>query len=187
MIHLSTIDKETVIKIINDMKPKSSCGIDGLSMKLLKMIKEVFIEPVLIIINQTLSTGIFPDKLKIAKVTPVYKKDDQTQLANYRPISLLPVISKIFERIFYNQVYNFFIKGKLFYASEYSFSTEHSTELAALEIVDRLIIKMDNNETPINIYLDLSKAFDTIDHNILKGKLEYYGIKIHHCNYLIVI
>ncbi len=85
----------------------------------------------------------------------------------------MPVVSKIFERI----VYNFFIKEKLFNASQYGFRTECSTELAALEIVNRLITKMDNNETPINIYLDLSKAFDTIDHNILKSKLEYYGIK----------
>ncbi len=118
---ISMTDKETVIKIINDMKPKSSCGIDGLSMKLLKMTKEVFTELLLIIINQTLSTGIFPDKLKIAKVTPVYKKDDQTEFTNYRPISLLPVISKIFERIICKQVYNFFIKEKLFYASQYGY------------------------------------------------------------------
>ncbi len=141
------------------------------------MTKEVFIELLLIIINQTLSTEFFSDKLKIPKLTPIYKKDDQTQFTNYRPISLLPVISKIFGRIIYNEVYNFFIKEKRFYASQYGFRTEHSTELAALEIVDRLITKIDNNETPINIYLDLSKAFDTIDHNILKSKLEDYGIK----------
>ncbi len=73
-ITFSLIDTEIVTKIRNDMKPKSSCGFDGLSMKLLKMMKEVFIEPLLIIIKQTLSTGIFPDKLKIAKVIPVYKK-----------------------------------------------------------------------------------------------------------------
>ncbi len=78
------------------------------------MTKEVFIELLLVIINQTINTGTFPDKLKIAKVTPVYKKDDQTQFTNYRPISLLPVISKIFERIIYNQVYNFFITEKFF-------------------------------------------------------------------------
>ncbi len=83
-------------------------------MKLLKMTKEVFIELLLVIINQTINTGTFPDKLKISKVTPVYKKDDQTQFTNYRPISLLPVISKIFQRINYNQVYNFFITEKFF-------------------------------------------------------------------------
>ncbi len=150
------IDRETIIKIINDVKPTSCCGFDGLSMKLLKITKEVFIDPLLIIINPTLNTGIVPDKVKIAKVTPVYKKDDQSQFTNYRPISLLPVVSQIFERIIYNQVYIFFIKEKLFYASQYDFRSEHSTELAALEIVDRLITKVDNNETPINIYLDLS-------------------------------
>ncbi len=72
------IDRKRVIKIINDIKPKSSCGFNGLSMKLLKIIKEVFIEPLLIIINQTFKTWIFPDKLKTAKVTPVYNKDDQS-------------------------------------------------------------------------------------------------------------
>ncbi len=112
-----------------------TCVFDGLSMKLLKITKEVFIEPLLSINNQTLNTGIFPDKLKIAKVTPVYKKDDQSQFTNYRPISLLPVISKIFERIIYNQVYNFFIKEKLFYASQYDFRTEHSRPIKIILIL----------------------------------------------------
>jgi len=158
------------------MKPKSSCGFDGISSKLLKFSIDALVEPLVIIINQTLLTGTFPDKLKIAKVNPIYKKDDNTQFNNYRPISLLPAISKIFERIIYNQTYDFFLKEKLFYKNQYGFRTEHSTELAALEIVDRLMNRMDNNQTPVNIYLDLSKAFDTIDHNILTNKLEYYGI-----------
>ena len=104
-----------------------------------------------------LTTGIFPDKLKIAKVVPIYKKGENTQLCNYRPISRLPAISKVID-------------------NQYGFRTEHSTEFAALELADRVITCMDHNETPINIYLDLSKAFDTLDHEILMAKLEYYGI-----------
>jgi hypothetical protein len=171
------IDREGVEKIINNMKPKTSCGFDGISMKIVKTAKDVLLEPLTMIINQMLNTVIFPEKLKIAKVNPIYKKEDKTLFTNYRPISLLPTISKIFERVIFNQLYTFFQKQKLFYSSQYGFRTEHSTEFAALEVVDILMERMDKNETPINIYLDLSKAFDTLDHNILTNKLHYYGIK----------
>ncbi len=92
---------------------------------------------------------------------------------NYRPISLLPVLSNQL----FNQLYSFFqIQNLFFYSIQYGFKIEHSTGFAALEEVDRLINKMDKNEMPINIYLGLSTAFDTIDHNILINKLEYYGV-----------
>jgi hypothetical protein len=139
--------------------------------------KLIIVEPLTIIINQMLNTGIFPNLLKIAKVTPIYKKGDETDFSNYRPISLLPALSKIFEKVIFNQTYEYFTQEKLFYESQYGFRNKHSTEYAALEIVDRLMTEMDKNETPINIYLDLSKAFDTLDHNTLIQKLEYYGIK----------
>ena len=95
-------------------------------------------------------------------------------MSNYRPISLLPAI---FGRVIFNQTYDFFQKENLFYDGQYGFRNKHSTEFAALEIVDRLITDIDNGKTPINIYLDLSKAFDTLDHKILLNKLEYYGVK----------
>ncbi len=126
-----------------------------------------------------LNTGIFPDLLKIAKVVPVYKKDNETQFNNYRhkllptKISLLPAISKIFEKVIFIQTCEFFQKRKLFYGSKYGFRNGLFTELAALEIVDRIITEMDKNETPINIYFALSKAFDTLDHNILLAKNEF--------------
>ena len=124
-------------------------------------------------INQSLKSGIFPDKLKIAKVIPLYQKHDPSVLGNYRPISLLPAISKLFERVLLNQINDFFNTNNLYYGSQYGFSEKHLTELAAAEIIDRVIKKMDSNEIPINVYLDLSKAFDTLDHNILLHKLDY--------------
>ncbi len=110
------------------------------------------------------------------KILPVFKKDDETQFTNYRPLSLLPTISKIFERVIFNQLYKFFIDNNLLYGSQYGFRKGHSTEFATLELVDRITVEMDNMNTPINILLDLSKAFNTLDHQVLIKKLEYYGL-----------
>ena len=129
-----------------------------------------------IIINQSLAMGMFPDRLKIAKIKPIYKKDDPHLPDNYRPISLLPAISKVFEKVAYIQVYKYFTDNKLFYKSQYGFRQLHSTELAALEITDRIYIDLDNKKIPLAIFLDLSKAFDTIDHKTLLCKLNHYGI-----------
>jgi len=176
-LHFQNIDKSHVIKIIEKLKSKSSCGYDGISTKLLKDIKHEIADPLTLIINQSLNSGIFPDKLKIAKVVPLYKKDDEKIFSNYRPISLLPAISKIFEKIIYNQLYDYFQNFKLFYRSQYGFRNGHSTEAASLELIDRILTEMDNGKIPICIFLDLSKAFDTLDHNILLNKLNYYGVK----------
>ena len=159
------------------MKPKSSSRHDNISSILLKKIS-IYIAPVLaLIVNQSLKTGIFPEKLKIAQVMPLYKKDSPYVLDNYRPISLLPVISKVFEKVVHIQVYEYMVKNKLLYESQYGFRQEHSTELASLEFTDRVLRHLDNNKLPITIFLDLTKAFDTLDHTILLNKLDYYGIK----------
>ncbi len=91
----------------------------------------------------------------------MYIKEDDTLFTNYRPISLLPTISKIFEKIFLSSYIIFFLDKKLLYTVQYGFKTDHSTEYASLELVDRLIVEMDKMNTPVNIFLDLSKAFDT--------------------------
>ena len=130
-----------------------------------------------LIVNQSLLTGIFPDSLKVAKITPIFKKDNPHITDNYRPISLLPAISKIFEKVAYGQVYDYFVENNLLYESQYGFRKLHSTELATLEITDKITKELDQGKLPLAIYLDLSKAFDTIDHNILLEKLKYYGIK----------
>ena len=96
---------------------------------------------------------------------------------NYRSISLLPAISTFFEKAAHIQLSNYFTQNKLFYHSQYGFQEDHSTELAALELVDRIHLDLDKRKYPIAIYVDLSKAFDTLDHNILLNKLKYYGVK----------
>ena len=170
------IEQESITMVINSLTNKSSVGIDGISTILLKCIAPSIIKPLTLIINQIMKTGVFPNKMKLAKVIPIYKKEDPTQVTNYRPISLLPVLSKVVEKTIAKQLSEYFEENKLFNPNQYGFRTGHSTEHAALELVDKITSQMDNNETPINIFLDLSKAFDTIDHNILLDKLKYYGL-----------
>ena len=124
-----------------------------------------------------MTTGIFPERLKIAKVIPLHKKDDPYIFDNYRPISLLTSVSKVFEKVVFQQVYDYFHTNKLLYKSQYGFRADHSTELASLELCDRILRYLDEGKIPITIFLDLSKAFDTLDHGILLDKLNYYGIK----------
>ena len=120
-----------------------------------------------LITNQILATGIFHDKLKIAKVMKFFLKGDNTKFCNYRTISLLPVLSKVIEKIIYTQLDIFLKAQNLLFDNQYGFRTKHSTGFDALELTDRIIAEMDKHEILINIYLDLSKAFDTLDHMIL--------------------
>ena len=133
------IHENDIEKIIDNLQPKNSSGHDGISTKLLKQMKNSLIKPITLVVNQSLKTGIFPDSLKIAKVIPLFKVDDDTLFNNYRPISILPAISKIFEKIMFIQTYVFFQEFRLFCNSQYGFRTGHSTEFATLELVDNII------------------------------------------------
>ena len=171
------VTEEKTKKLITNLKSKPSCGDDQISSIFLKHshVIDVITPCLTILINQSLRAGIFPSKLKIAKVIPIFKeKGDDFNFENYRPISLLPIISKIFERVVHDQLYNYFEENKLFYKHQYGFRKKHSTELAALELIDRAMKDMDEKNDPFAIFLDLSKAFDTI---ILLHKLSHYGIK----------
>ena len=168
---------EDVNKLIRNLKPKESAGYDGISLKMLKLIAPSIVKPLTLIINQSLFTGAFPEKLKMAKVIPLFKKDDRLLMDNYRPVSLLTSISKVFEKVAHNQLSNYFINNKLLFKSQYGFRAEHSTEFASMELVDRVIKSLEVKQSPLSIFMDLSKAFDTLDHSILLHKLAYYGIK----------
>ena len=172
---MQQIEEHKVTQVIDRLKNKSNKGIDGISNNLLKTAKYVFAKPLTLIVNQMLYSGIFPGQLKVSKITPLHKANDKLLLTNYRPIALLPSISKIFEYILLEQLTNHF-RDKLLSPQQYSFRAKHSMELAALNLVDHLTYKLDNGIIPINIYIDLSKAFDILIHRMLLDKLSYYGI-----------
>ena len=173
----SNVTVECTSNVINNLKTKTSCGEDGLSVKLLKLINNDICSSITLIINQSFMSGIFPEQLKIAKVIPIFKKGDASIFSNYRPISILPAISKVFEKIMSNQLHKHFKINKLYCDSQYGFRENHSTEFASLELINRILLAMDKGEIPFSIFIDLSKAFDTLDHDILLFKLRYYGLE----------
>ena len=178
VFNFSPIEEEQTKTIITNLKPKNSSGHDNMSLILLKASINSIAKPITCIINQSLKTGRFPSKLKVANIIPIFKKDDEHDFNNYRPrpISLLPSISNVFEKTIYTQLLQYLTVNSLLHANQYGFRAKYSTELALIEFVDRIYSQLDDKKVPIAIFMDLSKAFDTIDHEILICKLEHYGI-----------
>ena len=122
-----------------------------------------------------ITTGIFPDSFKKSKIIPLFKKGEPSLLVNYRPICLLPTISKIYERIIHNQMYDYFNDNNLLAEQQYGFRKLHSIEFAPVKLADYISKQMESGKIPCSLYIDLSKAFDTLCYDILLHKLRYYG------------
>ena len=134
-------------------------------------------KPLAHIVNTSFMTGIVPSQLKIAKVIPVFKKGDPNCIENYRPITILSCFSKIFEKCVYTRTIKFLDKYNILTKSQFGFRSKHSTTHALLDFIDKVSNAIDDSKHTIGIFLDLSKAFDTIDHQILLNKLSFYGIR----------
>ena len=119
---------------------------------------------------------MFPDKLKIARVTPVYKAGDSSDLTNYRPISVLPCFSKILERIMYNRPFSYVSQEKILYSKQFGFQSGHPTKHAILQLAKQIHESFENNLYTLGVFIYLSKSFDIVNHSIILKKLEVYGI-----------
>ena len=122
----------------------------------MKLIKVPLIKPLTVITNQSLSTGVFPDKLKNVKITPIFKKNNIQHIENYRPISVLSVFSKIIEKDVYSQLHSYFIENNFFSLHQYGFRKLHSTNHVILELVDHAVLELDKGNSSLAIFLDLS-------------------------------
>ena len=177
-IFLSPITEDEIIKITyTNFKPNKAAGYDDVKPDIMKLAISFIAKPLTHIFNMSFANGTFPDKLKTAKIIPVFKKGDPSSYTNYRPISLLSCFSKILERLMFNRIYSFISMHDILSHNQYGFRPGHSTELALIDVIDKLCTKLDNKKISVGIFLDLSKAFDTIDHYILLNKLSHYGIR----------
>ena len=164
-------------KIALALPNKTSCGHDKISNQMLKSIIPAILTPLSIVFNQSIVTGKFPQKMKQAEVVPLHKGKDMDLVINYRPISLLITISKLLEKVIYKRVYSFLEKENILFQSQYGFRSNHNCEHAILELTGNILQAHEKREHPVCIYLDLSKAFDTLNHQVLLCKLEKMGIR----------
>ena len=176
---INPIDPNNLIKTAKTLKPKLSSGYDNISNKLLLHIIEDIAEPFTHIVNLSFSSGIVPANMKIAKVIPIHKSGDPASLNQYRPISLLPVFSKLTEKLMYNQIMSFIERNNILYKHQYGFRKKHTTTHPILHLLNHIAdcTNKPHPELTMAIFIDLKKAFDTISHDILVQKLYKYGIR----------
>ena len=174
---LEPTTEEEIIDIITNLKNSSSTGQDNIPIKLIKLCKTELAPILSHINNQSLSDGIFPDPLKIAKVVPIYKNGDIKCVSNYRPISILPSFSKITEKLIYTRLDKYLTKNSILHQNQFGFRSKLSTSMALLELIDNLSKSIDDRKLTLGVFIDLAKAFDTVDHRVLLSKLQHYGIR----------
>ncbi len=166
-----------VDSMINELNASKALGPHGIPISLLKLAKPVIASELSEIYNFSFTSGIFPEELKLSRVIPLYKSESIHLLSNYRPISLLSPFSKILEKLMDKCLLSYLNKKDILYKYQFGFWKNHSTTLALIEIIDSILNAMDKGLYTCGIFIDFSKAFDTINHTILLSKLDHYGIR----------
>ena len=162
---------------IKELSTSHCSGLDGIDPFFAGEFVHLISSPLVLIINCSFETGLFPKELKIAKVIPLHKSGDVNRITNYRPISILPYFSKLFEKAMFSRIYNFLMKFSLVNDRQFGFRKAHSTFMPLMLLYSKIAEAAERGEYTIGIFLDLAKAFDTVDQNLLIVKLDFYGFR----------
>ena len=175
-MHFQPCTEEEVRKIVSTIK-SNSAGVDGMNLRTLKSVL-VYLLPVLVyLINISMEKGMFPSALKIAKVVPLHKGGVKTDISNWRPISILPIYSKVYEKIVHHRLYEYLMKIGVLHDGQFGFRKGHSTTQAVQHLLENINSALENGEQCMGVFIDFRKAFDTVDFKILLERLCYLGIK----------
>ena len=174
--NLSLTNEKEISDLVKSLKNKKACGYDLISNRILKETRKTIVPFITSLFNKCLSSGIFPESFKIAQVVPLFKGGDKENPTSYRPISLLPALGKLLEKLVSVRTLNFFNENDILSKHQFGFRKSFSTEFAILDIYEKLLYNLDKNVNSCAIFLDLAKAFDSVDHSILLRKLSRYGI-----------
>lgn len=174
---LRSTDKHEIIDTVRTFKNKKSTDWNDIDMALIKTVINSIADPLVHICNLSFKTGSFPCQMKIAKVIPIHKEGDKHLCTNYRPVSLLSQFSKILERLFSARMDSFIEKHNVLTDSQYGFRSSRSTSMALIDLIEELTTSVDSKKYALGVFIDLKKAFDTIDHEILLHKMDRYGFR----------
>ena len=173
---LTFVSNDEILDIIQSLENKC-IGPNSIPIRLLKLIPDLILVPICKIINNSFSSGVFPNALKISKVIPLHKEGSSDDVNNYRPISILSIFDKIIEKVMHQRLYDFLLSKNILFKNQFGFRKKYSTTHALLEITEKIKDSIEKKKYGCGIFVDIRKAFDTVNHTILLTKLEHYGIR----------
>ena len=176
-IFIKPCTNKEIIDKISDLSSNKAAGPNSIPIKTIRLARDCITNNLPVLFNLSFSSGVFSDKLKIAKVLPAFKKGSKLECSNYRPISLLSNLDKVNEKLMHKRLMEFLNEQKILYCKQYGFRKGFPTAHAIINLIDNIESDIDNKQFVCGFFIDLQKVFDTVDQDILLEKIQHYGIR----------